>query len=249
MSFKQKLKQLLDSSYDPSKDIDKNFNLEILNTKRLLRKNESDRQLYKKQNNLVEDYQLFNSIIHCYKSFNKFKNNKNEFFFSIDKFKNEKSIPRLNSLIRSCSLKDLHNKRECLNLNRSYSNLDINETERNNSLMRKKIENTRKYIGLTYKDKKLFINKPIINLKSGLTKFQLKNIINSTPKNRLNINNKRFINYPKSKVLKEIKSNSVSNKDSNKRLKSIDNISNYVISPRNSNSSRRLFLFEKITKN
>ncbi len=256
MSFKEKLKQLLDISYHQSNNVDTNFNLEILYTKRLLRKKENSLQLYKKQklnssNNLLEDYSLFNSTIHSYSSFYN-KNNKKKALISIDQFNNEKSISKINSLIRSFSLKDIHNKNDCLNLNRSFSILDINENERNNNLMKKKIKFTKKYIGLSSKDKILLFNKPLSNLNSSLKKLKIKNFFDLTLRNRFNINKKRYINYPKSKILRHIKSNSISYKDFSKDIKNINNNnSNKLINtivPKDSISLKRQILLKSIDK-
>ena len=234
MSFKEKLRQLLDSSYYSSNNPDKELNFRILNMKRLIKRNKSNSQInnklkIKSPKFIPNDFPFFNSTIHSYHSFSNHKNQSNDCLFSIERLKKEKNIPRINTILRSFTLKDIHSKSESLNLNKSYSTLDINETERNNNTMKKKIELTKRSIGLN--DSMIhLINKSIKNLNLELTGCNNKNILNLDLRSKINHNKKRFINYPKSKNLKNIKSNSVSSfRNSNKKNQNTINNSNSKI--------------------
>ena len=234
MSFKEKLKQLLDTSYYPSNNPDKELNFTILNMKRLIKRNKSNSQLNNKlqlqiPKSVPNDFSFFNSTIHSYHSFSLHKNQSNDCLFSLERLKREKNIPKINTILRSFTLKDIHSKSESLNLNKSYSTLDINETERNNNIMKKKIELTKRSIGLN--DSMIhLINKSIKNLNLELTGCNNKNILNLDLRSKINHNKKRFINYPKSKNLKNIKSNSVSSfRNSNKKNQNTINNSNSKI--------------------
>ena len=234
MSFKEKLRQLLDTSYYPSNNPDKELNFRILNMKRLIKRNKSNVQLINKlqlqiPKSVPNDFSFFNSTIHSYHSFSNHKIQSNECLFSLERLKREKNIPKINTILRSFTLKDIHSKSESLNLNKSYSTLDINETERNNNIMKKKIELTKRSIGLN--DSMIhLINKSIKNLNLELTGCNNKNILNLDLRSKINHNKKRFINYPKSKILKNIKSNSVSSfRNSNKKIENTINNSNSKI--------------------
>jgi hypothetical protein len=240
MSFKEKLKQLLDTSYYPSNNPDKELNFTILNMKRLIKRNKSNSQLNNKlqlqiPKYIPNDFTFFNSKIHSYHSFSNHKNQSNDCLFSLERLKIEKNIPKINTILRSFTLKDIHNKSESINLNKSYSTLDINETERSNCSMKKKIELTKKSIGLN--DSMIhLINKPFKNFNLGLTKCNNKNIVKLDVRSKINFFKKRFINYPKSKILKNIKSNSISSfRNSNRKIENnINNSNNKILNCPNS---------------
>ena len=254
MSFKEKLRQLLDSSYYSSNNPDKELNFRILNMKRLIKRNKSNVQLINKlqlqiPKSVPNDFSFFNSTIHSYHSFSNHKNQSNDCLFSIERLKKEKNIPRINTILRSFTLKDIHNKSESINLNKSYSTLDINETERNNNTMKKKIELTKRSIGLN--DSMIhLINKPIKNSNFGLTKFNQKNFIDLNIRSKINYNKKRFINYPKSKNLKNNKSNSISNfRNINKKTEININNSNNKITNNPNSLNNSILLKRKLLYN
>ena len=100
--------------------------------------------------------------------------------------------------MRSFTLKDIHNKFEEINLNKSFSQIDINETERNNFTLKKKIQNMKNLIGLNKENnnRRNINNKPPRNLNFDLCKFNQKEYYCISPnlKNR-SFKKKKYINY------------------------------------------------------
>ena len=218
-TFKQKLRKLLSNSFIcndeySSNNADKSFHETINLTKRYLhktlKKNNSSLNLYNNyinnNNNNNNNVIILNSNRQIYPS-----------LFTIKNLKKEK-IGKINTLMRSISLKDIHNHIENNNLNlcRSYSSLDLSFNNNDNNNFKKKLENLKKNFGLdNTNNNKLNINRPIRNLKLQLYNININDIINMSPRmNRIikfnqlkkynikNINNKRikykYINYPKS---------------------------------------------------
>ena len=216
-TFKQRLRKLLSNSFicndeESSNNADKSFHETINLTKKYLRKNlkknNSTLNLY---NNYINNNNNNNNII--------ILNPSRQFYpslFTIKNFKKEK-IGKINTLMRSISLKDIHNHIENnnLNLSRSYSSLDLSFNNDNNNF-KKKLENLKKNFGLDNTiNNKLNINRPIRNLKLQLYNININDIINMSPRvnriqkfNQLKKNNFRnsnikkikykYINYPKS---------------------------------------------------
>ncbi len=217
-TFKQRLRKLLSNSFicndeESSNNADKSFHETINLTKKYLRKNlkknNSTLNLY---NNYINNNNNNNNII--------ILNPSRQFYpslFTIKNFKKEK-IGKINTLMRSISLKDIHNHIENnnnLNLSRSYSSLDLSFNNDNNNF-KKKLENLKKNFGLdNTNNNKLNINRPIRNLKLQLYNININDIINMSPRvnriqkfNQLKKNNFRnsnikkikykYINYPKS---------------------------------------------------
>ena len=210
-TFKQKLRKLLSNSFICNDEYSSN-NADINITKKYLRKNlkknNSTLNLY---NNYINNNNNNNNII--------ILNPSRQFYpslFTIKNFKKEK-IGKINTLMRSISLKDIHNHIENnnLNLSRSYSSLDLSFNNDNNNF-KKKLENLKKNFGLdNTNNNKLNINRPIRNLKLQLYNININDIINMSPRvnriqkfNQLKKNNFRnsnikkikykYINYPKS---------------------------------------------------
>ena len=216
-TFKQRLRKLLSNSFicndeESSNNADKSFHETINLTKKYLRKNlkknNSTLNLY---NNYINNNNNNNNII--------ILNPSRQFYpslFTIKNFKKEK-IGKINTLMRSISLKDIHNHIENnnLNLSRSYSSLDLSFNNDNNNF-KKKLENLKKNFGLdNTNNNKLNINRPIRNLKLQLYNININDIINMSQRvnriqkfNQLKKNNFRnsnikkikykYINYPKS---------------------------------------------------
>jgi len=219
-TFKQRLRKLLSNSFicndeSSSNNPDKSFHETLNSTKRILHKN------LKKNNSSLNIYNNYNN------NNNNNYNNKNFLFinsnrqlypslFTIKNLKKEK-IGKINTLMRSISLKDIHNHIEnnSLNLSRSYSSLDLSFNNNDNNNFKKKLENLKKNFGLDdpKNNTKLNINRPIRNLRLHLYNINISDIINMSPSlNRIqkinflkknnfkNLNNKRlkykYINYP-----------------------------------------------------
>ena len=219
-TFKQRLRKLLSNSFicndeSSTNNADKSFHETLNLTKKYLRKN------LKKNNSSLN---LYNNNINNNNNNNNnddviFLNSNRQFYPSLFTIKNLKKqkIGKINTLMRSISLKDIHNHIENnnLNLSRSYSSLDLSFNNDNNNF-KKKLENLKKNFGLdNTNNNKLNINRPIRNLKLQLYNININDIINMSPRvNRLqkfnqlkkynfkNINNKKikykYINYPKS---------------------------------------------------
>ena len=215
-TFKQRLRKLLSNSFicndeESSNNADKSFHETINLTKKYLRKN------LKKNNSTLN---LYNNYINNNNNNNIIILNPSRQFypslFTIKNLKKEK-IGKINTLMRSISLKDIHNHIENnnLNLSRSYSSLDLSFNNDNNNF-KKKLENLKKNFGLdNTNNNKLNINRPIRNLKLQLYNININDIINMSPRvnriqkfNQLKKNNFRnsnikkikykYINYPKS---------------------------------------------------
>ena len=118
-----------------------------------IRKFSSNNYFPKKKNNIIFEYNLTINQSKINKEnlrSNKSSNNINQKKFS-KIFKKENSINNINVLIRSLTLNDIHNN-EGLNLNKSLSQIDIEDTERFNLGMKKKIQKMKTIIGFDEED-------------------------------------------------------------------------------------------------
>ena len=215
-SFKERLKNLFNNSKFKEEPIinfnqDKNLINLIFEQQKKIRNNSKlnspQNKLLNNNNNTKLEYNNNNYNKSKTKnktlSRNKSSNNLNKKgiysnLFTIDKIRNEKTIKNINILMRSFTLKDIHNKFEEINLNKSFSQIDINETERNNFTLKKKIQNMKNVIGLNKENnnRRNINNKPPRNLNFDLCKFNQKEYYCISPnlKNR-SFKKKKYINY------------------------------------------------------
>ena len=184
-TFRDKLMNILtDSIYDKNKleDANVNFTKMLFKQQNKLRNNpninirkfSSNNYFPKKNNNIILEYNLTINQSKINKENlrnNKSSNNINQKKFS-KIFKKENSINNINVLIRSLTLNDIHNN-EGLNLNKSLSQIDIEDTERYNLGMKKKIQKMKTIIGFDKEDSNIsnINNKPPRNLNNNLCQF------------------------------------------------------------------------------
>ena len=200
LSFREKLENILNNSLDEkilykknSNDLDRNFHKTILNTSIKLRKNNS----YNKKNNLL--------TITNNNSFVKSKNNitkksllspKFEELFTIKKFKNETNIPVLNTLFRSLTLKDIHNRIEKPIIKSIFTTIELNNNNYNNI---KKVYDIKDYISMNYNKNDYSINRPFSNLNQSIFNLHSKNLCDSispsTQRLKKYYKNKKISNY------------------------------------------------------
>ena len=216
-SFKNKLRNLLNNSKYTidgmnENDPDRKFTKLIYKEERKLRN--SSRNNYNKNTNknnlnnyLFKEYNINKEKpkkIYEYMSRNKSQNNNinKKFFnslFSVNKISNEKTINNINTLMRTFTIKDIHNSFDNLNLSKSYSNLDINETKRSKNGFKKKISYMKKIIEIEKENKQKIINNIIQRqLNNSLCKYNKREYYAISPTIRLNNNNnqkKNFINF------------------------------------------------------
>ena len=216
-TFKNKLKKLFnDPKYNleeiKDKDADRHFIKLIYEQQRKIRNNSKNKNFSKNKSNSNIYYQNDNNIINMkksnFKTFsrNKSLNNINKKFysplFSVQKISNEKTINNITTLMRSFTLKDIHSSFENnINLSRSYSQLDINETEKSKNGLIKKITYMKRRIGLDdeknhYNTNKLRFNIPQRSLNYNLYNFEQKEYYLISPSSRLHNSKKKYINYP-----------------------------------------------------
>ena len=197
-SFKNKLRNLLNNSKYTidgmnENDPDRKFTKLIYKEDRKLRN--SSRNNYNKNTNknnlnnyIFKEYNINKEKtkkIYEYMSRNKSQNNNinKKFFnslFSVNKISNEKTVNNINTLMRTFTIKDIHNSFDNLNLSKSYSNLDINETKRSKNGFKKKISYMKKIIEIEKENKHKIINNIIQRqLNNSLCKYnKKKNFIN-----------------------------------------------------------------------
>ena len=221
-SFKNKLRNLLNNSKYTidgmsENDPDRKFTKLIYKEERKLR-NSSRNNNYKNTNNNSLNNYLFKQYninkdkhnkIYEYMSRNKsLKNNINKKLlnplFSVDKNSNEKIINNIDTLMRTFTIKDIHNSFDSINLSKSYSYLDMKETERNKNVLKKKISYMKKRIGMDEENKDT-IRFNIIQrkLNNTLCKFNTREYYAISPSIRLNNQKNKLINfYPENSFLK-----------------------------------------------
>ena len=215
-TFKHKLKKLFnDPKYNleeiKDKDADRHFIKLIYEQQRKIRNNSKNNNVLKNKSNsniYYHDNNIINMKKSNFKTFsrNKSLNNINKNFysplFSFQKISNEKTINNITTLMRSFTLKDIHSSFENnINLSRSYSQLDINETEKSKNGLIKKISYMKRRIGLddennNYNTNRLRFNVPQRSLNNNLYNFNKKEYYLISPSSRLHNNKKKYINYP-----------------------------------------------------
>ena len=217
-TFKNKLKKLFnDPKYNleeiKDKDADRHFIKLIYEQQRKIRNNSKNKNNSINKSNRNFNYQNDNNIINMkksnYKTFSRnqsLKNINKNFYsplFSVQKISNEKTIDNITTLMRSFTLKDIHSSFENnMNLSRSYSQLDINETGKSKNGLIKKISYMKRRIGLddennnNYNNNKLRFNVPQRSLNNNLYNFNQKEYYLISPSSRLHNNKKKYINYP-----------------------------------------------------
>lgn len=115
--------------------------------------------------------------------------------FSIDRFKFEKqNIP---NLVRTCTLRDIHNYISSPSLSRSLSYIDIGE-ERRGSKIKKKIKDVETQINENRYKIAGNINRPAVKLNTSLYRCNRREIINISPisSSRGNVVKRTYIKYP-----------------------------------------------------
>ena len=244
-TFKHKLKKLFnDPKYNleeiKDKDADRHFIKLIYEQQRKIRNNSKNNNVLKNKSNsniYYHDNNIINMKKSNYKTFSRnqsLKNINKNFYsplFSFQKISNEKTINNITTLMRSFTLKDIHSSFENnINLSRSYSQLDINETEKSKNGLIKKISYMKRRIGLddennNYNTNRLRFNVPQRSLNNNLYNFNKKEYYLISPSSRLHNSKRKYINYPF-----EIKDNNkkydtekIFDKIYNKKTKGINN--------------------------
>ena len=117
--------------------------------------------------------------------------------FTVDKLKYEKNTKRMNSLVRSVTLKDIHNYINTPSLSHSISCINIDEVERKSNKIKKMIEETKENLQKNI-CKKVYFNPPCRNLNGNLLHLNRKEILKYSPLKYTVTNNKRsYIHYPR----------------------------------------------------
>lgn len=216
-TFKSKLKKLfnnpkynLDEMRD--NDPDRHFIKLIYEQQRKIRNN--SRNNYSKENiknNSNNSSRIYNNNRNDYNL--NLSNNKNLTFrrnksqkninrkyikplFTIEKITNEKNMKNINTLMRSFTLKDIHNSEENLNLSRSYSQIDINDNKRSKDGLKKKISYMKKKIGLDEEVNNKMKFNPKRYLNNNLYNFHSKDYYAISPSSRVSILKRKNLNYP-----------------------------------------------------
>lgn len=207
-TFKNKLRRLINNSknnFDEIKDIDpdRHFIKLIYEQKRKIRNNFKNTKTKGKNNKTTKNYFRNNLFNDYHTNSTKLKEDKFPFsrnesnnsnkkiynqIFSYKKISKEQGINNINTLMRSFTIKDIHNSFDSLNLSKSFSHIDINETERKKNSLKKKISYIKKEIGLDYRTKnKINYNDSYLrSLNNNLYKFNNKDyfIISPSYKNK-----------------------------------------------------------------
>ena len=249
-TFRDKLMNTLtDSIYDKNKleDANVNFTKMVFKQQNKLRNNpninirkfSSNNYFPKKKNNIIFEYNLTINQSKINKQnlrSNKSSNNINQKKFS-KIFKKENSINNINVLIRSLTLNDIHNN-EGLNLNKSLSQIDIEDTERFNLGMKKKIQKMKTIIGFDEEDSNIrnINNKPPRNLNNNLCKFNKKEYYHISPSSRFNYNMKK--KYFNNKFI--VKDWNPKFKQVNSDIENINNENDYIFIIREKNNNKNL---------
>jgi len=180
LSFREKLENILNNSFDEknftnrSNDLDRKIHKTILYTSIKLRKNNA---YHKKNNSLTIVNNNNNSFI---KSKNYFRPKsllkpKFEELFTVKKFRNETNIPVLNTLFRSLTLKDIHNRIEKPNLSNVFTTIDLS----NNYIKKKKVYEIKDYISMNYNKNDYSLNRPLSKLNQNIFSFHSKQLSDS----------------------------------------------------------------------
>lgn len=222
--YKQKLRKLLSESLINRNDIDDKGLDNIINTTRsLLHRNHSTNYFsLKKRNITLQHSPSYSNLL------NKSLYTK---LFNIDKFKHENNSSRVSYLVRSCTLRDIHNYINSPSLSKSMSVVNIEDTDRKHYKIKKKIETAKIQFSNEIIQKKVKINKPIRNLNGNLLAVNKKDIICYSPINAINSRckiKKCYINYPfkgginkKEKMLKDFNFNPIQTTKIRKKIEYI----------------------------
>ena len=180
LSFREKLEKILNNSLDEktlyknnSNDLDRNLHKSILNTSIKLRKNYS----YNKKNSLLT-INNNNSFVQS-KNYIKKKSllgPKFEDLFTIKKFRNETNIPVLNTLFRSLTLKDIHNRIEKPIVKSIFTTIEFSNNNNNN---KKKVYEIKDYISMNYNKNDYSINRPLSNFNQSIFNLHSKKLCES----------------------------------------------------------------------
>lgn len=135
--------------------------------------------------------------------------------FTVDNIKYERNSHRLNSLVRSFTLKDIHNYISTPLLSKSVSTINVKETERKNSKIKRMIEQTKEDLKKNIK-KKVFINPGSVNSNGDLLNLINKDLLKCSS---VHCSNKRksYINYPKQLLFRQ-RNQPVSNNNLNNNI-------------------------------
>ena len=221
-SFKNKLRNLLNNSKYTidgmsESDPDRKFTKLIYKEERKLRNNSRNNNKkntnYHNLNNYIfKEYNINkekqNKIYEYMSRNNSLNNNLNKKLlsplFSLDKITNEKTINNIDTLMRTFTIKEIHNSFDSLNLSKSYSNFDMKETERNKNGLKEKILYMKKMIGIDKENKyKIRFNIIQRQLNNSLYKFNAREYNVISPSRRLNNQKNKLMNYyPENSFLK-----------------------------------------------
>lgn len=222
--YKQKLRKLLSESLINRNDTDnKGLDNIIHTTRSLLHRNHSTNYFsLKKRNITLENSRSYSNLL------NKSLYTK---LFNIDKFKHESNSSRVSYLVRSCTLRDIHNYINSPSLSRSMSVVNIEDSDRKHYKIKKKIETAKNELSNEIIQKKVKINKPVRNLNGNLLTINKREIIGYSPinvKNSICKNKKCYINYPckggmskKEKLLKDFNINPIKKTKIKKKIEYI----------------------------
>ena len=190
-AFKQRLRKLLNDTIihnDTNNDLDTLVNT----TRSLLYRNNSMAYISVKKKKMEHNKSYSNLNRSLYTN-----------LFSIEKFKHESSSSRVSCLVRSCTLRDIHNYLNTTSLSRSMSTINIEESDRSNYKIRRKIESAKRELSNEIIRKKININKPIVALNANLLQVNKKDILKLSPinggSNGMYKKTRRYINFPMSK--------------------------------------------------